>query len=256
VGEYRIEELAAKTDTTVRTLQAYRNRGMLQPPRRQGRIALYSDEHVARLELVASLLSRGYSLNAVGELLAGLGRGDRIEDLLGLNATIEQAAQGPATVVSVRELQALFGDRASGLAELERLGILTSIETDDDEDERPGDRRYRVELSSMLSAGAALTEAGVPIEAVIDEGVRLERDIDEIARRFVHLALDHVIEGGAVRSAGHAATITDLVTGLVPYASAVVDEYLRVALQRHIKEAIREQLDGLLEQSHRDVPDT
>src|SRR4051794_23494535 len=76
--EYRIEELANVTGTTVRTLQSYRNRGLLPPPRREGRIALYSDVHVERLELIASLILRGYSLNAVAELLDGLGRGDRI----------------------------------------------------------------------------------------------------------------------------------------------------------------------------------
>jgi hypothetical protein len=59
-----------------------------------------------------------------------------------------------------------------------------------------------------------------------------------------------VSAGGAVRSAGQAATVTELVTGLVPHASVVIDEYLRRALHRHIQDAIQQQLDDLMEHGH------
>ena len=55
----RIEELAVVARTTVRSVQSYRNKGLLAPPRRQGRIALYDDSHVERLVLIADLIEHG-----------------------------------------------------------------------------------------------------------------------------------------------------------------------------------------------------
>ena len=44
------------------TSVVYQDRGLLPPPRREGRVAYYNDDHVARLRLVGRLLDRGYTL--------------------------------------------------------------------------------------------------------------------------------------------------------------------------------------------------
>ena len=46
--DYRAEELAIKAGTTVRNLRAYRDHGLLEPPERRGRYAVYNDSHPAR----------------------------------------------------------------------------------------------------------------------------------------------------------------------------------------------------------------
>src|SRR3954467_12126134 len=60
---------------TVRNVRVYQDRGLLPPPRRQGRIGLYSDEHLARLRLIGRLLDRGYTFATIGELFDTWSRG-------------------------------------------------------------------------------------------------------------------------------------------------------------------------------------
>ena len=46
-GEYRIDDLARLAGTTTRNIRVYRDRGLLHPPLRVGRIALFNDTHLA-----------------------------------------------------------------------------------------------------------------------------------------------------------------------------------------------------------------
>ena len=43
IREYRIDELARLAGTTTRNIRVYRDRGLLHPPLRVGRIALFND---------------------------------------------------------------------------------------------------------------------------------------------------------------------------------------------------------------------
>ena len=63
-GEYRIDELARLAGTTTRNIRVYRDRGLLPPPMRVGRIALFNDTHLTRLRLITSMLDRGYNIAA------------------------------------------------------------------------------------------------------------------------------------------------------------------------------------------------
>ena len=66
--EYRIAELARQAGITVRTLRYYRERRLLPPPRREGRIGWYSQAHLDRLRVIGQLLDRGHTLGGIGEL--------------------------------------------------------------------------------------------------------------------------------------------------------------------------------------------
>jgi hypothetical protein len=69
-GEYRIEELARLAGTTTRNIRVYRDRDLLPPPLRVGRIALFNDTHLTRLRLITSMLDRGYTIAHVREMLS------------------------------------------------------------------------------------------------------------------------------------------------------------------------------------------
>src|SRR5881296_3758932 len=86
--EYRIDELAREAGTTVRNVRAYQDRGLIAPPRREGRVGIYSDAHLSRLRTIGQLLDRGYSLANIGELLDTLERGHDLGDLLGLGVAL------------------------------------------------------------------------------------------------------------------------------------------------------------------------
>ncbi|RYJ01150.1 MAG: MerR family transcriptional regulator [Actinomycetales bacterium] len=50
---------------TVRTVRFYAGRGLIPPPRREGRNGFYGSDHLARLELVRELQAHGLTLSAI-----------------------------------------------------------------------------------------------------------------------------------------------------------------------------------------------
>ncbi len=82
--EYRIGELARVSGVTQRNIRAYRERGLLDPPRRYGRDAFYDDHHLAQLETIDRLLARGFTSAHISAFLAGIRRGDALTDVLGV----------------------------------------------------------------------------------------------------------------------------------------------------------------------------
>src|SRR5919109_150654 len=89
--EYRIGELAQAAGVPVRTLRYYQERKLLPPPRRVGRIGLYSEDHLARLRMIGNLLDRGHTLEGIRELLSAWEQGHDIEAVLG----VEKAVSAP-----------------------------------------------------------------------------------------------------------------------------------------------------------------
>jgi DNA-binding transcriptional MerR regulator len=75
-------ELARLAGITVRTLRFYRERKLIPPPRREGRIAWYDDHHLARLRTITALLERGHTLSGIAELAEALEHGRDVADLL------------------------------------------------------------------------------------------------------------------------------------------------------------------------------
>ncbi|RYI97952.1 MAG: MerR family transcriptional regulator, partial [Actinomycetales bacterium] len=60
-----VEQLAARVGMTVRTVRFYAGRGLIPPPRREGRNGYYGPDHIARLELVRELQAHGFTLSAI-----------------------------------------------------------------------------------------------------------------------------------------------------------------------------------------------
>lgn len=245
--EYRIEQLAAVSGTTVRTLQSYRNKGLLPPPRREGRVVLFSDVHVERLALIADLISRGYSLGAIGELFEGLDRGEQIRDLLGLDSTVARTPD-PVTVTP-REVARLFPEGVDALEAALGMGMFEPA--DPDYDGNPADEPLVVHLPEVLRAGAALVAAGIPLEAIIAEGLQLRRDADAIAERLTKLAFQYLVAEGRLSDTAttSAATVTDLAVELLPFASSAVSEVVEAAMRRQIHDLVEQQIARLLSPS-------
>jgi DNA-binding transcriptional MerR regulator len=125
--EYSVDELARAARTTVRNVRAYQDRGLLEPPERRGRAGVYTEAHLARLRIIASLLDRGYTLASMAELFAALERGHDVAQLVGL----EQAVTSPWTdevpaSYSLADLVKLYGGSFNPrwLLRATELGIL------------------------------------------------------------------------------------------------------------------------------------
>src|SRR5690349_16199184 len=69
--ELRVEQLAERAGVSVDTVRFYQSRGVIPPPARSGRIALYGLEHVSAIERVKALQSKGFTLAAIRRLVTG-----------------------------------------------------------------------------------------------------------------------------------------------------------------------------------------
>lgn len=67
---YTLDELAKAVGMTARNVRAYRTRGLLPPPERAGRRAVYTDMHLHRLLAVRSTLAQGVPLNMIVKWLS------------------------------------------------------------------------------------------------------------------------------------------------------------------------------------------
>src|SRR5262245_62416136 len=85
-SQMTIEELARRAGLSTRNVRAYRTAGLLPPPRLEGRTGRYGDDHLRRLEAVARLQRRGWSLAAIRDALAALDAGGTLDDVLGFAA--------------------------------------------------------------------------------------------------------------------------------------------------------------------------
>ncbi|MFJ4621470.1 MerR family transcriptional regulator [Streptomyces sp. NPDC088812] len=205
--EYRTEELAEAAGITVRTLRFYRERGLLAPPRREGRIAWYDDHHLARLRTVAALLERGHTLTGIAELAEAFDHGRDVADLLGVGTPTEEEP----VRLTPEELAARFEGQVTpeNLAAALDLGYLG---TDGDE---------IVHISRrLLDVSTALVREGIPLADVLSAGARVRAHADALADLFADLVLRHAAEDDLPR--------------LRPLARSVVEAELSLALDRRL----------------------
>jgi DNA-binding transcriptional MerR regulator len=85
LGEYRLEELAQLSGVTARNIRAYRERGLLDPPRRVGRSAYYDEAHLAQLKVITQLLGKGFSSAHIAEFFDCVRHGQDLVDVLGID---------------------------------------------------------------------------------------------------------------------------------------------------------------------------
>jgi len=88
VTQYRIEQLATASGVNARNIRAYRERGLLDPPARVGRAAIYSDVHLAQLRVIDQLLGKGFTSAHITEFFAAVRAGLDLADLLGLQGVV------------------------------------------------------------------------------------------------------------------------------------------------------------------------
>ena len=87
LAEYRLEDLARLSGVSPRNIRAYRERGLLDPPRRVGRSAYYGEPHLAQLNAISQLLGKGYNSAHIAEFFDSLRRGQDLADILGIERT-------------------------------------------------------------------------------------------------------------------------------------------------------------------------
>ncbi len=210
-----------------RNLRYYQERGLLPPPRREGRVAWYSEDHLARLRLIDDLLGRGYTVNAIGELLQAWERGGGIAQLLGLERAMTRDWQRAEPVtLAAAEARALFG--AGSTSEDARRAVeLGYVSVDGD--------TVTHRSAPLLEATLALVRQGVPVSEILDAGEFLQREAAAVADRFVGLFRRYVIGSAGLEglSAERLGEVAEAVAALRPLAGDVVTaEFARAMAAR------------------------
>lgn len=167
---YTVDELAAATGTTVRTTRYYAGLGLIPAPIRRGRMAYYTQDHRARLDLVRALQDHGFTLAAIEQYLRRLPDDAGVEDLALQRAMLTSWGGGRREPVTRRQLEARAG-RPLAEEDVERLEKIFAVRRDGD----------RFELLPAFDVALRLDSLDLPTDS-------LEAASEAINRHMVSLA--------------------------------------------------------------------
>lgn len=241
--EYTIDELARAAQTTVRNVRAYQDRGLLPPPEKRGRTGIYSDVHMARLRIISKLLERGYTIANIKDLLAAWEQGRDLNDILGLEVAVTSPwAEEAADYIDYEDLLEWFGEQLTPEV-LQKVIALDYV--------RPEGGRLRVPSPRILNAGKELAEAGIPLEALLDEVNSVRGQVTNIADGFVRLVVTHLIDAKYgekdLPKGEDVAHLADFVGRVRPIADMVVSAELARILDKAINTVLVDRLANVLE---------
>lgn len=178
---YTIDELAAATGVPSRTVRHYQWVGALPAPARKGRIALYREEHLQRLRLIAQLQDRGLHLRAIRDALRQAARRRlSLEEWLGIGEQLRQPwSEETPLVLRTTELRQRLGDRpARFVATLVRAGLLRRQRDQ-------GAPAYLVPSPGLLEIGLKLHDAGLDIETGAEAAALVRHSLRRAAAKLV-----------------------------------------------------------------------
>ena len=207
--EMRVEQLSARSEMSVDTIRYYQSKGLLEPPRRQGRVAWYDEGHLDRLSRIRALQQRGFTLATIARLVSGeLDAADEalLGELSGLTATAvdpdgeargrhtgertgpdhpPDPAGGPDAVFTIDELAAETGVPLALLKAVEAEGLLIPRRIG-------GLDYYTAEDVDAANAGLLLLEWGIPLSALLDLARRHHQATEAVAAEAVDLFSTYV----------------------------------------------------------------
>ncbi len=239
-GEYRIEDLARLAGTTTRNIRVYRDRGLLHPPLRVGRIALFNDTHLTRLRMITSLLDRGYNIAHVNEMLSAWEQGKDVGDMLGLESAISGswAAEKPQRM-SLAEARTLVDDDA-GFDRMITLGVI-KLENDGVD--------ATIMRPKLIEAFNEIRQYGVDTGKLIDIHEQITPLVDQISGILVRAGVDHIgdrLNPGAELPPD--TEMAELITMLVRFRTVAVSA-VTATLTSSIEANVESVVAGILAQS-------
>ncbi|MFQ3315193.1 MAG: isochorismate synthase [Candidatus Poriferisodalaceae bacterium] len=201
--QWRVESLAAEAEISVDTIRYYQKIGILQPPERVGRIAIYRNIHLVRLAKIRELSKAGFSLNQIERLV------DTDKDpLFG-------ALQSADTTLSLQQLVEISGFPQEIVELAVDAGLITSLPNDP--------TRFNSETRDMLSAGSALLAAGLPLDELLQLATRHAENVEETVDDAIRLFQNYLKPNDRDQR-------SEIVANLVPLVSDLVGGHFRQTL--------------------------
>lgn len=236
--EYRIDDLARAAGTTTRNVRAYQDRGLLPPPRRQGRVGVYDDGHLARLRLIASMLNRGYATAQIAELITAWEQSKDITDVLG----VEQAVTSPWVEETPVQIETAALREMLGNDEVYDRLLLTGIVTSDGE-------KSTIASPQLVNVFLELLTFGFTPAQAVDLNDQVLPAIDEIARRMVEAAAERIVtDHGAtwVPEGDELAELTETLNRMRRLAITSVQVNFARAMEKNVEAVLGEHIHRVM----------
>ena len=183
-----IDELAHDVGVSSRNIRYYQTRGLLPPPKVEGRTGYYERSHVERLKLIQELQAEGLNLQAIGWLLGG-SAGVSSEEVRRLKrAVLDGWATEKPFEVSAEALARGLDVTDPDDELLRRATDLGLIEPTDDP------QTWRVLLPGVLAAGAEIRDLGAGLARLLDVLEVMRTSATRVAEEFVALFDEAVLE--------------------------------------------------------------
>ncbi|MDD7814861.1 MerR family transcriptional regulator [Mycolicibacter sinensis] len=239
--EYRIDDLARMAGTTTRNVRVYRDRDLLPPPRRVGRVALFNDTHLTRLRLITSMLDRGYTIAHVKEMIGAWEQGKDLGDILGLESAVAGTwtTERPHTMPRA-DAERLIDD-PQALRRLVELGLIRLDGADGS--------RATITRPKLIEAFNEIRGYGIGVDKLIDLYEQTLPHIDAISQLLVRAGAEHVltrVQPGAPLPAD--TEIAELIGMLVRFRTQAVAS-VTATLASSIESTIESMVTGLLAES-------
>lgn len=236
----RVEDLARDAGTTVDTIRYYQKQRLLPAPERDGRVAWYTSDHLARIERIRELQSRGFTLAVIRRFLSGeLAPAD--EPLAAAVAGAGEAVggeggDGEEEFFELAELAARAQVPEPLLESLVREQLLVARVHDGEASFTPAD----VEL---LRNGLRLLESGLPMPELLALARHHHEVTREVAARAVELFDDYVRrplrDDASLSEAERAERMVAAFRSLLPAVTSLVAHHFRRILlqvaQEHLE---------------------
>lgn len=224
---------------TVRNVRAYSTRGLIDPPRLEGRTGYYNQDHLQRLLLIRTLLGRGFTLAAVEDaILKSPTTAPNVAlDLINIFETSED--HDPSEVIARDDLVAMAGlDRGHPLLDvLSELGLLELLDED----------TVRMTNAGIVRPGAMAVSMGLTTESVADIVPAMREHLEAISDRFVeHVDADITqpfLEAGLPQDQWP--QVFEKLEALIPIGAQVVMAMFRATLRETIEIKIGHKLEAL-----------
>jgi DNA-binding transcriptional MerR regulator len=221
---YRVEQLAAACDVSVDTIRYYQSKGLLPAPKREGRVAIYDREHLARVKRIRALQQKGLTLAVIKRVVEG-----KLKPADADLATAVAAAQIESDedeFLSLDEVATRSGVPSALLRAIERAGLALGRKID-------GEERFTSADVALVRQGLRLLEAGLPINDLL----ALAADYNVAARAVAERAVDmfdrNIRDPIRAQAAGEAEAADKLVAAfreLLPAVTALVAHHFRRVL--------------------------
>jgi DNA-binding transcriptional MerR regulator len=201
--EYRVEELAQTVGIRVDTLRFYQARGLLAAPERRGRVAVYGDGHLERLQRVRELQREGFTLAQIARIVDREAREDH--ELL---TALARERVGERTL-SRAELASESGVPEAMLRAVESAGLIEPVPVD-------GEDRFGESELEMTRAAMALLESGFPLQTLLGHAVEHAQHVQKLCDASIELFDEHV------RNRGDESDVTAIFQTLLPKVTRLV----------------------------------